>query len=105
MRKPLHGDQLTIRYEGALVRARCDDVTEAPNRGVGAAQFTIVSPARFERGHPAQLIQGANELPVEVLRVTAIGHHRVSKINVVLFSGIFDSAIKADAPSAEIKAA
>ena len=92
MKKPLHGDQLTIRYDGALVRARCDDVTEVPKRGAGAAQFSIASTSRFERGHAAQLIQGPNELPLEVVRVTAVGHSRGNRIHVVLFSGIFDSS-------------
>jgi hypothetical protein len=96
MRKPLHGDQLTIRYDGAIVRARCDDITENPIRGVGAANFTIVSGARFERGHEAMLLEGPNETAIQVVRVTAVGHHRANKVNIVLFSAIFDSASKAD---------
>ena len=90
MRKPHHGDQLTIRYDGAVLRARCDDITEHPNRGPGAANFTIVSPARFERGHEAHLLQGPDELAIQVLRVTPVGHHRATKMNVVLFGAAFD---------------
>lgn len=90
MRKPHHGDQLTIRYDGAVLRARCDDITEMPSRGPGQANFSIVSPTQFERGHAAQLLQGPDELAIQVLRVTPVGHHRTTKMNVVLFSAEFD---------------
>lgn len=96
MRKPLHGDQLTIRYDGAIVRARCDDVSEPPNAGPGAANFTIVSQSRFERGREAFLLQGPTEQSIHIVRVTPVGHHRANKINVVLFSGIFDLPAKTE---------
>ena len=95
MRKPLHGDQLTIRYDGALVRARCDDVTENPKHGIGAADFTIVSQTHFQRGKEATLLEGASEVAIQILRVTPVGHHRNTKVNVVLFSGLFDSSAEA----------
>lgn len=102
MKKPVQGDQLTIRYDGAIVRARCDDVTETVNGGPGAASFTIVSPTRFERGKQAHLLQGPNEMPVQVVRVTTVGHHRVSKINVILFSGVFDGTLKSEPSPAPV---
>jgi hypothetical protein len=88
MKKPIHGDELTIRYSGAMVRARCDEIVETPTRGAGAARFTIVSQTRFERGHEAHLLEGAKELSIQVERVTMMGHR---KANIVSFFGIFDS--------------
>jgi hypothetical protein len=97
MKKPLHGDYLNVRYEGATLRVRCDDITETPNRGVGAANFTIVSDTQFQRGHEAHLIAGAEELPVQVERVTIVGRRRM---NIVLFRGVFlESAAVAGAMS------
>jgi hypothetical protein len=90
MKKPLRGDQLTIRYEGALLRARCDEVADAPKRGAGAVSFTIVSQTGFVRGREAHLIQGASELPVQVERVSVVGHRR---INIVMLGGVFDTAL------------
>ena len=90
MKKPHHGDQLTIRYHGTTLRATCDGVTEVPSQGAGAASFSIVSQTPFERGQEAQLIQGPDELPIQVQRVTSVGHHRVHKMNVVSFLAIFD---------------
>lgn len=96
MKKPLRGDQLTIRYEGALLRARCDEISDAPARGPGAASLTIVSQTSFVRGHAAQLIQGASESPLLVERVSVVGHRRM---NIILLGGVFDSAPLKEEPA------
>ena len=88
MKKPLHGEYLNVRYEGAMLRVRCDDVTETPNRGPGSVNFTIISDTQFQRGHPDQLILGADELPIDIERVTVVGNRRR---NIVLFRGIFEA--------------
>ena len=88
MKKPLRGDQLTIRYEGALLRARCDEISDTPTRGPGAASFTIVSQTPFVRGREAQLVQGASEMPLNVERVSVVGHRH---INIILLGGIFEA--------------
>jgi hypothetical protein len=90
MRKPHHGDELTIRYAGEVFRARCDGITEHPDRGLGAANFSIVSTVHFERGGAAQLLKGPEELAINVLRVTPVGHHRARKLNIVMFTAAFD---------------
>lgn len=88
MKQPLRGDQLTLRYDGALLNARCDEIAETPARGPGAASFTIVSQTTFIRGREAQLIKGGVELAVQVERVTLVGHRRM---NIVLLRGTFDT--------------
>lgn len=93
MRKPIHGDELTIRYEGAIIRAICNEVTETPDRGAGLAKITILSKTRFEKGREAHLVKGEKEVSLRVDRVTAMGHRNV---HVVSFHGAFDGA----APSA-----
>ena len=89
MKKPHRGDQLTIRYDGVLLKARCDEVADTPARGSGAASFTIVSQTGFVRGKEAHLISGQQELPVHVERVMAVGHRHV---NIVLLGGVFETA-------------
>jgi len=84
MKKPHHGDYLNMRYDGALLRLRCDDITETPNRGVGTANLTIVSNTPFQRGHQAHLINGSEELSVQIERVTVVGRR-----NIVLLHGSF----------------
>jgi hypothetical protein len=102
MKKPSRGDQLTIRYEGALLRARCDEIADAPKRGDGAASLTIVSQVGFVRGKAAQLISGEQELSLLVERVSTVGHRH---INIVSLGGTFDlprpmgQAAAAPAPS------
>jgi len=99
MKKPHHGDLLTIRYQGAILRATCDGVTEVSARAPGAANFSIVSQTVFERGREAHLLQGQNELPIQVLRVTTVGHQRVNRTNVVLFSAIFEQPVPVNQPA------
>jgi hypothetical protein len=92
MKKPSHGEELTIRYQGATLRARCSEVLETPNRGFGSANFTIVSASRFVRGGEAALVRGADELPLQIERVTVVGHRNA---NIVSFHGTFDFAAAA----------
>jgi hypothetical protein len=87
MKKPLHGEYLNVRYDSAMLRVRCDDVTETPNRGLGSANFTVVSDVQFQRGHQAHLILGFDELAVDVERVTIVGSRRR---NIVQFHGVFE---------------
>lgn len=89
MKKPIHGDELTIRYDGQMVRAKCNDVTELPARAPGLARFTIVSKTRFQRGAGAALMDPDGELEVNVERVTAMPH---KGINIVSFVGLFDTS-------------
>jgi hypothetical protein len=89
MKKPTHGEELTIRYNGTLFKARCGDVTELSSRGPGAAKFNIVSKLVFQNGGDAVLVEGPSELPVKVERVTMMGHKHV---NIVSLSGVFDGA-------------
>jgi hypothetical protein len=95
MKKPLRGDQLTIRYEGAVLRARCDEIIDSPTHGPGAATFTIVSQSPFVRGHQAHLIHGADELSLQVERVSVVGHRH---INIILLGGIFEMPVAAIPP-------
>jgi hypothetical protein len=88
MKKPLHGEYLNVRYEGAMLRLRCDDVTETPNRGPGCVSFTVISDSQFQRGHPAYLILGADEISIDIERVTVVGNRRR---NIVLFRGVFEA--------------
>jgi hypothetical protein len=90
MKKPLHGDYLTIRYEGETLRVRCDDITETPQRGPGVANFTIVSSLPFKRGDEAHLLVGETELPLHIERVTTVGARRM---NIVLFRGVFQDLV------------
>jgi len=101
MKKPLHGEYLTIRYENATLRVRCDDITETPSRGAGAANFTIVSNTPFKRGEEAHLLAGASELPVQIERVTCVGNR---KLNIVLFRGIFETGPLTEAPLSPVAA-
>lgn len=89
MKKPIHGDELTIRYDGQMVRAKCNDVTELPARALGVARFTIVSKTPFRRGTGAALMDHGSELEVNVERVTSMPH---KGINIVSFVGLFDTA-------------
>lgn len=86
MTKPVHGDELTIRYNGGLTRARCTEVMEIPARGAGAARFTIISPTVFQRGTEAALVKGAAEVTVQVVQVIAISQRHM---NIVAFNGVF----------------
>jgi hypothetical protein len=88
MKKPLLGDYLNVRYAGAMHRVRCDDITETPSRGAGAANFTIISDVQFQRGQDAQLIVGSDELIVHVDRVSVVGNRRR---NIVQLHGVFDA--------------
>ena len=89
MKKPHRGDQLTIRYQGALLNARCDEVADSPKGGPGAAAFSIVSQTGFVRGSEAHLIRGGDELALRVERVSVVGHRR---INIISLGGIFETA-------------
>lgn len=97
MKKPIHGDELTIRYQGATLKAQCSEVLEMPKRGPGAAKFTIVSKSLFHNGGEAFLMEGATEMAVRVERVTSMPHKRV---NIVSFYGVFDSPAAAVAAHA-----
>ena len=88
MKKPIHGDELTIRYQGATVTARCNDVTELPKNGPGAAKLTIHSKVLFHNGGQATLTDGATEMPLRVERVTSLPHERT---NLISFYGLFDA--------------
>jgi hypothetical protein len=96
MKKPFRGDQLTIRYEGAVLKARCDEIADSPARGPGGASFTIVSQSPFVRGRGAQLIRGTDELAIQVERVSVVGHRR---LNIVLFGGLFEIQVPALSPA------
>jgi hypothetical protein len=89
MKMPMHGEELTIRYNGAVLKARCGEVTELSSRAPGTAKFNIVSKTIFQSGGDATLMQGPSELPVKVERVTMMGHKQV---NIVSLSGVFDAA-------------
>jgi hypothetical protein len=89
MKKPICGDELTIRYQGATLKANCSEVMELPKRGPGAAKFTIVSKSVFHNGGDATLLDGAVEMPVKVERVTSMPQKR---IHIVSFYGMFDGA-------------
>src|SRR5690349_10102884 len=102
MKKPHHGDYLNVRYEGALLRLRCDDVTETPSRGPGTANLTFVSDTQFQRGHQAHLINGAEELPAQVERVSIVGRRRT---NIVLLHCAFATTEEARQPLAPISQA
>ena len=67
--------------------ARCNEVTELPKNGPGAAKFTILSKILFHNGGQAMLMSGNTELPLRVERVTSIPQKR---INIVSFYGVFD---------------
>jgi hypothetical protein len=86
MKKPIHGEELTIRYNGAIVKARCGEVTDLIEPG--CAKFNIVSKIPFQRGSDATLMEGPTEMTVKVERVTTMGH---KPINIVSLSGIFES--------------
>lgn len=87
MKKPIHGDELTIRYQGATVMARCGEITEMPGSEAGAAKFTFISKVPFHHGGQAVLVKGGSELAVRVERVTSIPQRHV---NIVSLYGIFD---------------
>jgi len=99
MKKPIHGDELTIRYQGAVVKAMCNEVMELPARGIGAAKFTIVSKSIFQNGSEAMLLEGTNEMALKVERVTLMPHKR---INIVSFFGVFDGVEKQPARAAAV---
>jgi hypothetical protein len=88
MKKPIHGEELTIRYKGAVLKTLCGEVTDLPVRGAGAAKFNIVCKTAFQRGGDATLVEGGFELPIKVERVTVMGHNR---LNIVSLSGEFES--------------
>jgi hypothetical protein len=88
MKKPIHGDEISIRYLGNTVKAVCNDVTELSAGGVGLARFTIISRTPFRRGTEAHLLTGPNELHLNVDRVTTMPH---KGLNIVSFTGIFDT--------------
>jgi hypothetical protein len=94
MKKPIYGDQLSILYKGAVVTAMCNEITETPKGGPGAARFTILSKTLFKNGTEAHLIDGTKEMPITVERVTEMRHKNV---NIISFRGIFDTAATARA--------
>jgi hypothetical protein len=89
MKKPIHGDVLTIIYKGEVVKATCSEVTETPKAGPGTARLTILSKTLFRNGTEASLLDGGKENPVTVERVTEMRHKRV---NIVSFRGVFEEA-------------
>jgi hypothetical protein len=89
MKKPIHGEELTIRYNGAILKARCGEVTDLFAREPGCAKFNIVSKIPFQRGSDAILMEGHTELTVKVERVTTMGH---KPVNIVSLSGIFETS-------------
>jgi len=89
MKKPIHGDEITIRYNGETVKATCCEVMEIPKRGPGAAKFTILSKSLFHNGGEAFLTHGPVETPLRVERVTTMPHRRSS---LVSFYGVFELA-------------
>jgi hypothetical protein len=95
MKKPIHGDEITLRYQGATVKATCSEVTEIPSRGPGAAKLTITSKTLFHNGSEAFLLERDNEMPLKVERVTNLPHKR---IYIISFIGIFSGRSEA-APS------
>jgi hypothetical protein len=96
MKKPIHGDELTIVYKGAVVKASCAEVMELPKRGAGAAKFTILSRTLFHNGADASLMDAGREVPVRVERVTTMGH---KNMNIVSFFGTFEASETASAPA------
>jgi hypothetical protein len=90
MKKPVYGDELTIRYQGAMLKATCNEVTEMPRRGPGAAKITIVSKTIFHNGGEAFLLSAGEEASMRVERVTTMPHKR---INIVSFFGLFDAPV------------
>ena len=89
MKKPINGDELTIRYHGATLKATCREVTEVPKRGPDAAKFSIISKTVFANGQEAFLLDGAAELSVRVERVTTMPDKRADLIS---FYGVFAPA-------------
>lgn len=87
MKKPIHGDPLSILYNGALVNATCSEITETPTAGPGAARLTILSRTLFKNGAEAKLMDGPNELALVVDRVTEMRHRN---LNIVSFRGVFE---------------
>lgn len=97
MKKPIHGDELTLRYQGALVKATCNEVTELPDRGAGAAKFTIISRTLFLKDGEAFLLGRGNEMSVKVERVTNLPQKH---IYIVSLFGLFGADMPAARPFA-----
>lgn len=87
MKRPNEGDELTIRYQGATFSEKCGPVTEIEKRAPGATRFTIMSKGTFHSGGEAALVDGANELPLRVERVTSMPEKRA---NLVSLYGVFE---------------
>jgi hypothetical protein len=86
MKKPIHGDEVTILYQGTTMKATCGEVTELPDRGAGAAKFTITSRTVFRNGAEASLLDGGSQMPLKVEGVLSLSHR---KINIVCLFGHF----------------
>lgn len=86
MKKPLQGDEITIKYQGATTTEKCGEVVDIPKRAAGAARFTVLSKSVFHNGGEAALVAGAKEVPLRVERVTTMPDKRA---NLVSFYGVF----------------
>jgi hypothetical protein len=87
MKRPIQGDEITIRYQGATFKEKCGEVMEIPKRAPGATRFTVLSKGIFHNGGEAALVEGANEMAVRVERVTSMPEKRV---NLISFYGVFE---------------
>jgi hypothetical protein len=87
MKRPIAGDEITIRYQGATFTEKCGEVIEIPKRAPGATRFTVFSKGVFHNGAEASLVEGGNETAVRVERVTSMPEKRV---NLISFYGVFE---------------
>jgi hypothetical protein len=87
MKRPIQGDEITIRYQGATLKEKCGEVTGIEKRTPGAARFIIMSKAMFHNGAEASLLEGAAEVALRVERVTTMPDNRV---NLVSLYGVFE---------------
>jgi hypothetical protein len=96
MKKPIHGDELTLRYQGMTLKAICNEVMELPDRGAGAAKFTITSRTMFRRDEEAFLLMRGDEMALKVERVTNLPH---KQLYIISLFGLFGGQSVASAPA------
>lgn len=87
MKRPIQGDEITIKYQGATFTEKCGEVMEIPKRAPGATRFTILTKGTFHNGGEAALVDGSDELPLRVERVTSMPEKRA---NLVSLYGVFE---------------
>jgi hypothetical protein len=86
MKKPVKGEPITIKYNGATINSTCSEIMDVPHKGPTAARFVILSKERFGNGRQAYFMQAGAEAGMIVESVITDESERKNRVT---FFGLF----------------